>query len=199
MDSDTQHICIDTYFSIHVTDCTYLHLLTKSNLNIMKTIKELYKNVKYEALSSSTSTAAPQPKRVTPYSIIIACGATCITTIAVIAAAILLRQATLAPKSAAALEAESWNYCGRSSAEAIRRGCVLEPMLYGWMPSRCVYDELTTAYPIFDDRKWYYDSNLTQEIAPEILKSGNITRIYAHRLAQRSSHYPPRNYMKADN
>lgn len=52
---------------------------------------------------------------------------------------------------------EDWNHCGRSSAEAVRRGCVMEPLFYGWMPKQCVYQKLTDRYPVFEDRKWFLE------------------------------------------
>lgn len=36
--------------------------------------------------------------------------------------------------------------CGRTSADAIARGCVMEPLIYGWMPPHCQYSEVTDAY-----------------------------------------------------
>lgn len=59
------------------------------------------------------------------------------------------------PKTAAEIEAEEWNYCGRSSVIAMERGCVMEPMFYGWMPPQCVYQELTDSLPIFEDRNYF--------------------------------------------
>lgn len=55
---------------------------------------------------------------------------------------------------------EEWNHCGRSSTEAMRRGCVMEPLFYGWMPRQCVYQELTDRYPVFEDRKWYLEQDM---------------------------------------
>jgi hypothetical protein len=55
---------------------------------------------------------------------------------------------------------EEWNHCGRSSAEAVRRGCVMEPLFYGWMPSQCVYQELSDRYPVFEDRKWFLEQDM---------------------------------------
>jgi hypothetical protein len=55
---------------------------------------------------------------------------------------------------------EDWNHCGRSSEEAMRRGCVMEPLFYGWMPRQCVYQELSDRYPVFEDRKWYLEKDL---------------------------------------
>lgn len=55
---------------------------------------------------------------------------------------------------------EGWNHCGRSSEEAMQRGCVMEPLFYDWMPRQCVYQELSGRYPVFEDRKWYLEKEL---------------------------------------
>lgn len=55
---------------------------------------------------------------------------------------------------------EEWNYCGRTSEEAMHRGCVMEPLFYGWMPRQCVYGALTDRYPVFEDRKWFLEEDL---------------------------------------
>lgn len=55
---------------------------------------------------------------------------------------------------------EEWNHCGRSSEEAMRLGCVMEPLFYGWMPKQCVYKELSDRYPVFEDRKWYLEKDM---------------------------------------
>jgi hypothetical protein len=75
--------------------------------------------------------------------------------IALGAVAFSIYRKVCAPKTAAQIEAESWKYCGRSSATAMERGCVMEPMFYGWMPPQCVYQELSESLPVFEDRKYY--------------------------------------------
>ncbi|UKZ65763.1 uncharacterized protein TrAtP1_006956 [Trichoderma atroviride] len=55
---------------------------------------------------------------------------------------------------------EEWNHCGRSSVEAVRRGCVMEPLFYGWMPKQCVYQKLSDRYPVFEDRKWFLEQDM---------------------------------------
>jgi hypothetical protein len=67
---------------------------------------------------------------------------------------------------------EEWNECGRSSQEAMRRGCVMEPLFYGWMPRQCVYQELTDRYPVFENRKWYLEQDRIVSIA--LLMSSNL-------------------------
>lgn len=69
--------------------------------------------------------------------------------------AFYIYRAVFAVKPAAEIEAEDWNYCGRSSATAMERGCVMEPMFYGWMPPQCVYPELTETLHVFEDRKYF--------------------------------------------
>ena len=85
-------------------------------------------------------------------------------------------------KTAADIDAEverlGWNYCGESSAEAIERGCSMEPLFYGWFPSQCVYQELTDKFPVFEDRTYYSDWNLTERVLPEDLWTGKFATVY---------------------
>lgn len=48
--------------------------------------------------------------------------------------------------------------CGSSTAEARARGCVMEPMVYGWMPAPCYISDLSAEYTPFEDRAWYTSS-----------------------------------------
>ncbi|EFW99771.1 hypothetical protein CMQ_89 [Grosmannia clavigera kw1407] len=106
----------------------------------------------------------------------------CLSTIALLAVAFFFhRSLATSPKSSADIEAEEWNHCGRSSAVAKARGCVMEPMFYGWMPPQCVYDELTKQYPVFEDRKYYSDPNLTEELGPGQLWAGEHSVVYTSR------------------
>lgn len=89
-----------------------------------------------------------------------------------------IRTLTPAPKTAAQIEAEEWNYCGRSSAVAQQRGCVMEPLFYGWMPPQCAWKDFSANWPVFQDRKWYQYKNLTGEIPPEDLWAGKHVMIY---------------------
>ncbi|KAK3315705.1 hypothetical protein B0H66DRAFT_518300 [Apodospora peruviana] len=92
------------------------------------------------------------------------------------------RRTILRPKTADEIEAEEWNHCGRSSKVAMERGCVMEPLFYGWMPPQCVFQELSYAYPVFEDREWFSDENLTVPIAsPEKLWKGEFVKIYTHK------------------
>ncbi|KAI2609833.1 uncharacterized protein GGS25DRAFT_486451 [Hypoxylon fragiforme] len=58
----------------------------------------------------------------------------------------------------------------------------MEPNFYGWFPSRCVFSELTDKYPVFEDRKWFVDVNLTQEISVTDLWEGKHAKIYTKRV-----------------
>ncbi|KAF2019787.1 hypothetical protein BU24DRAFT_459419 [Aaosphaeria arxii CBS 175.79] len=84
-------------------------------------------------------------------------------------------------KTAAEIEDEEWNHCGRSSKVAMEKGCVMEPLFYGWMPPQCVFQELTTQYPVFEDRKWFKDENMTLPISSESLWKGEHNTIYTGR------------------
>ncbi|KAI0158358.1 hypothetical protein GGR57DRAFT_44570 [Xylariaceae sp. FL1272] len=75
---------------------------------------------------------------------------------------------------------EEWNHCGRSSSEAIERGCVMEPLFYGWMPSQCVYEDLSNRYPVFDDRKWFLEPEFVNEVPSEALWKGEHIKVYTH-------------------
>ncbi|KAH8898066.1 hypothetical protein GQ53DRAFT_636274 [Thozetella sp. PMI_491] len=85
------------------------------------------------------------------------------------------------PKTASETEAENWNYCGRSSKVAIERGCVMEPSFYGWMPPQCVFAELTASVPIFEDRQYYSDINMTKKLSVDQLYRGEYNTIYTAR------------------
>lgn len=91
-------------------------------------------------------------------------------------------RSTASAKSPEEIEREEWNHCGRTSADAVARGCLMEPNFYGWFPSRCVFSELTDKYPVFEDRKWFVDVNLTQEISVTDLWEGKHAKIYTKRL-----------------
>ncbi|KAN0112198.1 hypothetical protein V8E51_005149 [Hyaloscypha variabilis] len=78
---------------------------------------------------------------------------------------------------------EDWNHCGRSSKVAIEKGCIMEPLFYGWMPSQCVFKELSDRFPVFEDRPWYTDPDLSIPIPPEELWRGEHDPIYTKRFA----------------
>jgi hypothetical protein len=144
-------------------------------------------NIKYEALSSDASSetsievALAQSKSTTQrrkYFNVLSFGSGCLTTIILVAIAIFIRPIFLAPKTAEQLEAQDWNYCGRSVEAARARGCVMEPMFYGFMPSRCVFPELSNRFPVFEDRPYYSDKNMTQLVTPEELWDGRYSVVY---------------------
>ncbi|KAI1739814.1 hypothetical protein F4680DRAFT_459080 [Xylaria scruposa] len=108
-------------------------------------------------------------------------GIGCATTIVLGAILLAIYGAFSTPKTAAEIEAEKWNYCGRSSDVARAHGCKMEPMFYGWMPARCVFDELTQSLPVFEDRKYYSDRNMTHELLPEQLWAGEYKIAYTSR------------------
>ncbi|KAH8882503.1 hypothetical protein GQ53DRAFT_787382 [Thozetella sp. PMI_491] len=85
------------------------------------------------------------------------------------------------PKTAAEIEAQDWNYCGHTSEVAKQRGCVMEPLYYGWFPPQCVFSDLIDLFPVFEDRKWYRDVNLTVPLSPEQLWNGQVSPIYTSR------------------
>lgn len=82
---------------------------------------------------------------------------------------------------ATAIEAEEWNYCGRSSKVAIERGCVMEPLFYGWMPPQCSWKQFSDHWPVFEDRTWYSDFNLTLPIQEDDLWTGKHAHIYTQK------------------
>lgn len=102
----------------------------------------------------------------------------CLTAVLLVAAGFLIRHILTTPKTAEQLEAEDWNYCGRSVESARARGCVMEPMFYGFMPSRCVFPELSDQFPVLEDRPYYSDINMTQLVKPEELWDGKHSVVY---------------------
>ena len=70
--------------------------------------------------------------------------------------------------------------CGNSSEEAIANGCIMEPMIYGWVPPQCYFEELSSQYSPFIDREWYTDDTFTVRISPEEIWTGKHAHIYAH-------------------
>ena len=68
--------------------------------------------------------------------------------------------------------------CGRTSEEAIARGCVMEPMVYGWMPPHCHYQEVSQKNSPFEDWQWYADENMTTLLSTDQLWRGEILTIW---------------------
>jgi hypothetical protein len=144
-------------------------------------------DIKYEALSGDASSdtssddAHGQLKskvRSRKHIGILCFSSGCLTAIIIVAITFLAGRTLLAPKTAEQLEAEDWNNCGRNSKVAIARGCVIEPLFYGFMPARCVFRELSDQFPVFEDRTYYTDANMTQPVTQEELWSGKHNVIY---------------------
>lgn len=158
------------------SDLSYTETPVKAN---MKSSNEPYKEVVYEPLAGSTvsTTSSPPHWR----SRLLHVGAGGLMTLLLALGAFAIQRVAFAPATTAEIEAEAWNYCGRSSVVARERGCVMEPLFYGWMPPACVFPELTTAHPVFEDRPWYRDKNMTIALRPEELWQGAHTMIYTPR------------------
>jgi hypothetical protein len=116
----------------------------------MKTDTETFKNVKYSGLGMK-----PMPPNHRKRWNILSFTTGFATSMVLAAVAYTIHHTVSMPKSAAEIEAEDWNYCGRSSKTAMERGCVMEPWFYGWMPPQCVYQELSDTLPVFEDRKYF--------------------------------------------
>lgn len=135
----------------------------------------------YKPLPSDVSTEVPPTRHRKNKWNTLSFSIGCVTTIALGVILLAVRGALSIPKTAAEIEAEDWNYCGRSSDAARARGCKMEPMFYGWMPARCVFDELTQSLPIFEDRTYYSDKNMSQALLPEQLWAGEYKLAYTSR------------------
>ena len=70
--------------------------------------------------------------------------------------------------------------CGTTSEEAQARGCIMEPMVYGWMPKECYYADLTSEYNPFEDREWYTTNKFEERVTPEELWAGARKHVYTH-------------------
>lgn len=53
--------------------------------------------------------------------------------------------------------------CGSTNEEALALGCILEPMVYGWMPAPCYFERLSSQYTPFEDRDWYTSNAYREE------------------------------------
>ncbi|RAL66488.1 hypothetical protein DID88_006178 [Monilinia fructigena] len=56
--------------------------------------------------------------------------------------------------------------CGNTTEEALSKGCIMEPMIYGWIPQECYFADLSAQYSPFEDRRWYTDATYSTVIAP---------------------------------
>ncbi|CAD6452029.1 8cc49e07-1eec-41e6-800a-5c1107dae2e3 [Sclerotinia trifoliorum] len=70
--------------------------------------------------------------------------------------------------------------CGSTTEEALAKGCVMEPMIYGWVPQECYFPELSKQYSPFEDRKWYTDATYSVQIPPADLWAGKRKHVFTH-------------------
>ncbi|TEY40958.1 hypothetical protein BOTCAL_0411g00060 [Botryotinia calthae] len=70
--------------------------------------------------------------------------------------------------------------CGSSTEEAISKNCVMEPMIYGWIPRECYFADLSAQYSPFEDREWYTDDTYTVRIPPADLWAGKNKHAFTH-------------------
>jgi hypothetical protein len=143
--------------------------------------------VQYEALSSGASRSSlgddvlqrfqSDLKRRKQFNLL-SFSSGCLATILVAAIALAVGRTAFNPKTAEQLEAEEWNDCGRSVEAAKARGCVMEPMFYGFMPPQCVFPELFKQFPIFEDRPYYSDENMTQLVTADEMWHGKHSVVY---------------------
>jgi hypothetical protein len=70
--------------------------------------------------------------------------------------------------------------CGTTNEEALVRGCIMEPMVYGWMPEPCYFPELSSQYAPFEDRDWYTSREYLEEekILPTDIWAGKYKNIF---------------------
>lgn len=70
--------------------------------------------------------------------------------------------------------------CGTTNEEAKLLGCVMEPMVYGWIPKPCYFPELSNQYTPFEDRDWYLSEAYLEEerIPSEDLWSAKHSHIF---------------------
>ncbi|KAI1813967.1 hypothetical protein GGS20DRAFT_585980 [Poronia punctata] len=143
---------------------------------------------KYEALareseeaemSSSSPSKRKKNRQKKAYALAFSLG--CVTTFILGLVGLAIQHSGTESKTAVEIEAEEWNNCGRSSDEARRRGCVMEPMFYGWMPPQCVFRELSEKHPILDDRPYYRDYNMTEPVTTRELWDGVYPTVYTTR------------------
>lgn len=70
--------------------------------------------------------------------------------------------------------------CGTTNEEAMAQGCIMEPMVYGWMPKPCYFPELSSQYTPFEDRDWYTSNSYLEEekIPPADIWAGKHQHIF---------------------
>ena len=147
----------------------------------MRDEPEAYKDVEYKALTDESGYETTSQRRRQRWSLA-SFGIGFVAAALLTSTVFLVARALNHPATTEELEAQEWNNCGRSSHEAMERGCVMDPPLYAWVPPQCYYNELTSSLPpIFENRQYYSDVNMTQAIATEDLYLGEHTRIYTMR------------------
>ncbi|KAH8820168.1 hypothetical protein F5884DRAFT_744529 [Xylogone sp. PMI_703] len=73
------------------------------------------------------------------------------------------------------------HYCGKTSEEAVQRGCRYEPMYSSWIPDICYTTEPAPEYDPYSDLDWYSDVDLKYPLTEREmagLRQGNFTRVY---------------------
>lgn len=78
--------------------------------------------------------------------------------------------------------------CGHTSSQARARGCVLEPMIYGWIAPECQYPEVTEANDPWEKWQWYRDENFTQPISREQLDRAEVLDLWTNRAGYHLQH-----------
>ena len=55
----------------------------------------------------------------------------------------------------------------------------MEPFIYAWLPPKCYYHDLTSSLdPIFENRQYFRDEAMTQQITTEQLYKGEVSKIF---------------------
>lgn len=78
--------------------------------------------------------------------------------------------------------------CGHTSSEARARGCVLEPMIYGWISPECQFPEVTSQNDPWGKWQWYSDENMTQPLSREQLDRGESLDLWTNRPGYHLEH-----------
>jgi hypothetical protein len=129
-----------------------------------------YKGIQYDSLDTSSESSLP-PQLTTFRSKLYPFAAGTVSTLILITCVLLTRHLlTSHPQyTHDTVPDEEWNHCGRSSKVAIEKGCVMEPLFYG------------DRFPVFEDRSWFEDQNLTIPIPSEDLWHGKHITIYTNK------------------
>jgi hypothetical protein len=147
---------------------------------------EEYKDIEYESLPDESSDDGPLvPRRKFRSRFgsfqwsLASFAAGCAGALIVMGVTIGIVRAVYHPNRVEDIKAADWNYCGHNSSTAMERGCVMDPALYAWLPPQCYFHELVTSLPpIFEDRDYFADEDLTLPITQEELYLGRYDRIF---------------------